>query len=230
MNIFAIGDLHLSGNPPKKPMQIFGEHWFNHWYNIREDWLKRVHADDVVLIAGDTSWALKLEEALEDLAEIISLPGKKILVKGNHDYWWQSIAKMSKAVDQQLLFVHNNFAQVDSFAICGSRGWTCPADPCFTEQDQVIYQREILRVQTSLSSAVAAGFKKIILMLHYPPVYSLDIPSGFADLFEEYQIELCVYGHLHGESIKTAPVGKIKGTACHLVACDALDFHLKQII
>ncbi len=230
MNIFAIGDLHLSGSPPQKPMQIFGEHWTNHWEHIRLDWQNRVHEEDTVLIAGDTSWALKLEEALVDLAEIIKLPGKKILIKGNHDYWWQSVAKMSKSVNRELSFIHNNFVQVNNYAICGSRGWTCPPDPSFTEQDQLIYQREVLRVQSSLSSAVAAGFKKIILMLHYPPVYSLESPSGFADLFEQYQVETCVYGHLHGESIKTAPIGKIKGTACHLVACDALDFRLKQIV
>ncbi|MCX7781417.1 MAG: metallophosphoesterase [Negativicutes bacterium] len=230
MKIFAIADTHLSGNPPAKPMDIFGSHWHNHWNKIKNDWLATVANEDTVLLPGDISWAMKLEDALNDLREIIALPGRKILVRGNHDYWWQTVSKMNKAVDGALTFLHNNFTPVGKYAVCGSRGWVCPDDPHFTPEDAPIYRREIERTRTSLETARKAGFTRIILMLHYPPLYAPDRPSGFTELFAEYNVEICVYGHLHSEAIKQAPVGMINGTLCHLVSCDALDFKLKPII
>ena len=230
MNIFAIGDLHLSGNPPQKPMHLFGNHWFNHWDKIQSDWLTRVKEDDIVLIAGDTSWAMNLQEALEDLQEISALPGRKILVKGNHDYWWQSISKLRSTINNRLYFIQNDFMPINDYAICGSRGWTCPDDPNFQPQDEAIYHREITRVETSLAAAHCAGFTKKILLLHYPQLYAIDKPSGFSELFRQYNVTTCIFGHLHADSIKYAPTGMINGTACYLVACDALNFKLLPII
>ncbi len=230
MKIFAIADTHLSGQPPTKPMDIFGTHWHNHWEKIKNHWLCNVSKEDTVLLAGDISWAMKLSEAMFDLNAIIELPGRKIIIRGNHDYWWQTLSKMNKAVDNKLTFLQNNFAAVGSYAVCGSRGWLCPGDRSFTTDDEAIYQRELLRVRASLDAARAAGFEQLILMLHYPPVNDKHEPSGFTDLFTEYGVAQCLFGHLHSESAATAPTGIINGTACHLVACDALDFRLKQII
>lgn len=229
MNIFAIADTHLSGNPPSKPMYIFGEHWAGHWEKIKTDWLARVKPEDTVLLAGDISWAMKLEDALEDLEEIMSLPGNKIMIRGNHDYWWQTLTKMNKAVQGKLTFIQNNFTTSGDWAICGSRGWLCPEDPSFGDDDLPIYQREVERVKMSLEAAHKAGFTRKLLMLHYPPLYHQSQSSDFTRLFSDYQVELCIYGHLHSEAINYAPTGMINGTMCVLVSCDALDFKLKQL-
>ncbi|HMM20147.1 MAG TPA: metallophosphoesterase [Selenomonadales bacterium] len=229
MRIFAIADTHLSGQPPRKPMSVFGDHWLNHWEKIKTDWRAQVAPDDVVLLAGDISWAMKLPEALIDLEEIAAQPGRKILVRGNHDYWWQTLSKMTAATGDRLTYLHNSFAAAGDFAVCGSRGWICPEDPAFSAEDQLIYARELGRVRNSLEAAVAAGFSRLILMLHYPPLYD-HRPSGFTALMAEFAAEICVYGHLHNEAVKTAPQGNINGTECHLVSCDALGFKLKQIV
>jgi predicted phosphohydrolase len=229
MSIFAIADTHLSGNPPAKPMTVFGDHWQDHWRKISEDWRKKVSPDDIVLLAGDISWAMKLDEALVDLGEIAALPGKKIICRGNHDYWWQTIGKMTAATAHKLFFIHNNFVGLGDIAVCGSRGWLCPGDPFFSTEDMPIYLRELNRTQLSLSAARNAGFKRIILMLHYPPLYS-GRTSGFTELIAEFGVDICIYGHLHNEAIKNAFTGILDNTTYHLVSCDALDFKLKKIL
>lgn len=229
MNIFAIADTHLSGNPPSKPMHIFGEHWAGHWEKIKADWLARVNPEDTVLLAGDISWAMKLENALVDLEEIMALPGSKMMVRGNHDYWWQSITKMNRAVNSRITFIQNNFATAGNLAICGSRGWLCPEDPAFSDEDLPIYKREVERVKMSLEAAEKAGYSRKYLMLHYPPLYHQSQTSDFTRLLSDYQVELCIYGHLHSDAINYAPTGIINGTMCVLVSCDALDFKLKQL-
>ena len=230
MKIFAIADTHLSGKPPVKPMHIFGEHWTGHWEKIQADWLSRVSPEDTVLLAGDISWAMKLDDAMADLDEIIALPGKKIMIRGNHDYWWQTLTKMNKAVSGKISFLQNNYVTAGDYAICGSRGWICPEDPAFSADDLPIYNREIQRVKMSLEAAKQAGFSQIILMLHYPPLYHQSQSSGFTGLFSEYNVKMCIYGHLHSEAISYAPAGIINGTDCCLVSCDSLDFKLKQIV
>lgn len=230
MKIFAIADLHLSGEPPSKPMSIFGAHWEGHWEKIKAHWQEQVTAEDVVLIAGDISWAMKLPDALVDLHAIANLPGRKIIIRGNHDYWWQTVSKLTKAVDGKLEFINNNFTPAGEWGICGSRGWTCPEDPLFKTKDRAIFERELLRVEASLQAAHAAGYRRIILMLHFPPFYDQQSQTGFANLLSKYQVEICIYGHLHSDSIKNAATGVINGTAYHLVSCDAMDFKLKQLI
>jgi len=184
MKIFAIADTHLSGSPPQKPMSVFGDHWLGHWEKIKSDWLAKVGPDDTVLLAGDTSWAMKLPEALPDLEEIAALPGRKILVRGNHDYWWQTISKMNAAMNGRLIFLQNTFVPAGEWAVCGSRGWLCPGDPSFGEDDAAIYQRELGRVRSSLSAARDGGYSRIVLMLHYPPRYGREA-SGFTGLLAE---------------------------------------------
>lgn len=229
MHIFAIADLHLSGQPPQKPMDVFGPQWHNHWAKIVADWQRRVAPDDAVLLAGDISWAMKLPDALPDLAAIAALPGRKIMVRGNHDYWWQTLAKLNRALKGSITFLHNTFTQLGDMAVCGSRGWTTPENPAFTDADRPIFARELLRVEASLAAARQAGYRHIILMLHYPPVFD-NAGGGFAPLLGKYQVAVCVFGHLHSEAAQYAPTGTINGTACHLVSCDALNFTLKQIM
>lgn len=230
MNIYAIADLHLSGTPPTKPMNIFGNHWQNHWERIKTDWQQKVSENDIVLLAGDTSWGMRWEEAFVDLSEIMAMPGRKILVRGNHDYWWQTISKMSKAVDGKLIFLQNSFVSAGDWAICGSRGWSCPGDKDFGEDDQAIYQRELGRLRLSLETARQAGFSKIIVMLHYPPTDANLRQTGFTELLDEFRVQACVYGHLHGEAAKSGPAGMRNSTALLLVACDASNFTLRRIL
>lgn len=231
MKIFAIADLHLSGQPPTKPMSIFGRHWDGHWEKIKASWQEQITNEDIVLLAGDISWAMKLPDALVDLNAIADLPGRKIIIRGNHDYWWQTLSKMATATEGKFEFLNNNFATAGKWAICGSRGWTCPEDPLFKSKDQAIFDRELLRVEASLSAARAAGFSQVILMLHFPPFYNHQTATGFADLINNYQVAICIYGHLHSESsIKTATTGMINNTIYHLVSCDALEFTVKQLI
>lgn len=230
MRIYAIGDLHLSGQPPQKPMTIFGEHWANHWERIARDWRARVRDEDLVLLAGDLSWGMKLDEALPDLLAIADLPGRKLLVRGNHDYWWQSLSKMKAALSGRLEFLQNNFAACQGLAVCGSRGWLLPEDPLFAASDAAIYQRELLRTEASLKAATQAGFQDKLLLLHYPPLYLATPDSAFADLCRRYRVRHCVYGHLHSAGIAAAFDGEKDGTVYHLVSADALGFQLKEIL
>lgn len=230
MAIFAIGDLHLSGKPPSKPMDCFSPNWKDHWEKIQTAWIESITDQDTVLIAGDISWAMKWPQALEDLAAIDQLPGRKILVRGNHDYWWTTVGKMNQARPDRLSFLHNNFYTVGTWAICGSRGWVTPGDPCFQTEDEPVYQREVFRTQLSLTAAKNAGFSNLLLLLHYPPAYIHENHNGFTRLLEEFSVQICVYGHIHGEAAHMPPQQNIGGAACHLVACDALDFKPKLIV
>ena len=229
MRIFAIGDLHLSGQPPQKPMTIFGSHWENHWERIRENGLARVSEDDLVLLAGDLSWGMRLADALPDLLAVADLPGKKILIRGNHDYWWQTLGKMNTALSGRLHFLQNNFFPADEIAVCGSRGWLLPDDPQYTTEDEAIRHRELMRTEASLKAAAQAGFHQTLLMLHYPPLYSTTTDSDFSRLCRQYQVRHCLYGHLHGDGIAAAFEGEKDGTCYHLVSADALNFQLKEI-
>ena len=232
MKIFAIGDTHLSGEPPFKPMHIFGDHWLDHWQKIQADWSAVVGPDDVVLLPGDLSWAMKLEDAMPDLTAIGDLPGQKFLIRGNHDYWWQTLAKMQRLCPPSLHFIQNNYYELPELnvALCGTRGWIVPTDPCFTEADQTIYDREIGRLRTSLTAATTVAHAVIITMLHYPPLLQGNDSNGFLDLLDEFAVQHCIYGHLHDKSVDFAFTGRRKGTEFHLVSCDALHFQLKRIM
>jgi predicted phosphohydrolase len=224
MSIFAIGDLHLSLTQDK-PMDIFGEKWVNHVEKLRVNWLDQVSENDVVLLAGDHSWALKLEEAIQDLEFIGSLPGKKILVKGNHDFWWQSLSKVKQVLPSSMFLLQNNFYWVEGVAICGTRGWVCPTDDDFASHDFKIYRRELLRLESSLNSAKKEWPEQdIIVVLHFHPFDNQGRPSDFVGLMQEYGVKTCVYGHLHGNSHQNAVNGTVEGISYHLVACDSINF------
>lgn len=223
MSIYIIGDLHLSKDPAiDKPMDIFGDSWLNHDDRVEEEWKKLVKEDDTVVIAGDISWGLKLEEAMMDLQWIDSLPGKKVILKGNHDLWWSGIGKMNKLFDS-ITFMQNTAYLVGETAICGSRGWNCPGSESFQESDTKIYNREVLRLEMSLKDAVSKGAKKIIGVMHYPPTNDKKQPSDFTRLFEEYGVKNVYYGHLHGQDAKRSVALNINGISYRLISLDAVD-------
>ncbi len=178
MRIFAISDLHYSGLPPTKPMEIFHPMWENHRANIRQAWLEMITPDDTILIGGDTSWAMKWDDAKEDLDELVSLPGRKILIRGNHDYWWQTQARMTKAYGESLTFLQANALLLSNgTGIAGTRGWKVPGDPYFTEEDQPILERELERLKRALEALTELPANRRILLIHYPPVFSENQPS-----------------------------------------------------
>lgn len=229
MALFALADLHFSFST-NKPMDIFGENWKNHSQKIIENWKAVVTEEDTVLLPGDLSWGMRIAEAAADLDVIYQLPGRKILLGGNHDYWWKSSSKL-EARYPGMRFLKNDFDTYEDWAICGTRGWLCPNDVRFTEQDKKIYEREQVRLRLSLDAAMRNGAEKIILMMHYPPMNDKKEDSAFTALFQEYPIQKVVYGHLHGaESHATGFEGEKNGIVYALVAADYLDFCPKRIL
>lgn len=227
MALYVIGDLHLSFGS-EKPMDVFGEVWCNHFEKIKDDWVKRVKASDVVIIPGDISWAMSFEQAHADLQWIDALPGKKIFFKGNHDYWWTSLAKM-QGVYESITFVHNGYGVYEDFALVGSRGWLCPNEVKFDDNDLKVYKREIIRIENSIKSAIKDGYKNLLGVLHYPPTNDKHEPSGFTEIFQKYGVKEVVYGHLHAKSnFKYGLMGEHEGIGYHLTSCDFLDFKLFQ--
>ena len=229
MKIFAISDLHLSLFKPKS-MDIFGEHWQDHWEKIQKDWRKKVTAADIVLLPGDLSWAMTLEEAKPDIAAICAMPGKKILMRGNHDFWWGSLNKVNSLLNDTAFALQNNAYAFGDVVIAGTRGWLCPNERNFSEEDEKIYRREIHRLKLSLNAARKKdGKKPIIVMMHYPPFNEDLDPSGFTELFNEYGVVKVIYGHLHAHSLNKAFEGNMGGVTYILVSCDHLNFQLKHI-
>lgn len=229
MALYGIADLHLSGYTDK-PMDIFGSHWFLHHEKVRESWMTQVTEEDTVLIAGDISWGMKLQEALIDLDWINQLPGRKILIKGNHDYWWSSLSKLN-SLYQDMNFLQNNYYTYGEYGICGTRGWICPNENKFTKEDEKIYLREENRLKLSLEAARKGGCKKLIAMLHYPPTNDNHEASLFTKTFESYGVERVIYGHLHGEdSYKAGLQGSFNNIEYSLVSCDYLNFKLYKIL
>ena len=225
MAVFAISDLHLPARV--KPMDVFGEHWKNHFERIRADWLERVSAEDVVLLPGDLSWAMRLEDAAEDLNSIAELPGTKVLLRGNHDYWWSSIGRVRRALDANTHALQNNSLLINGRLYAGSRGWVLPGADA-SEDDLRIYERERLRLEMSLKSARAKDAEApITALMHYPPL--TEELTGFSDILEAYGVQDCVYGHLHGSSIYGAVRGERRGVRYHQVSCDGLGFKLYQL-
>ena len=228
MGLFAIADLHF-GFSVQKPMEIFGENWRNHPQKIIAHWRESISEGDTVLLPGDLSWGMRIEEAAADLDVIYALPGRKILLGGNHDYWWKSSAKL-EARYPGMRFLKNSFDRYEDYAVCGTRGWLCPNDRHFTPQDQKIYEREQIRLRLSLDAAMRAGAEKILLMMHFPPMNDKLEDSGFTAIFREYPIERVIYGHLHGvQSHSTAFEGEKDGIRYELVSADYLNFCPKRI-
>jgi len=225
MKVFAIGDLHLPGGTGKT-MDRFGEQWHDHDKKIFEAWERTVDDDDLVLIAGDTSWAMRLEDALPDLARVGQMPGLKLLIKGNHDYWWESVSKMSRLINPSITVLHASAIIVNRVAVAGTRGWVCPNDSRFEERDARIYEREVGRLRSALGMlrGLESEFDALIVTLHYPPTNAAHQPSGFTELIDQYGADACVYGHLHGDDIRGALTGLRIKTHYSLVSADAAGF------
>jgi predicted phosphohydrolase len=222
MRIFAIADPHLSKRS-HKPMDVFGGNWEGHPEIFFERWRETVDKDDVVLIPGDISWAMHLDAALDDLQDIAQLPGKKVLLRGNHDYWWPSISRLRSVLPEGMYAIQNDALALNSVVIAGTRGWVCPNSFDFTEQDEKIYQRELERLKLSLTAAQQLKGQLLIAMLHFPPTNPRLEPCGFTELLEAYAADIVVFGHIHGETNK-APLPKIGNSKVIFVAADALGF------
>lgn len=230
MNIYAISDLHLSLTSDK-PMDVFGGNWAGHFEKIKKDWESKVKDDDVVLLCGDTSWAMKLSDALVDLNVLKGLKGKKIFVRGNHDYWWNGITKLRAAApDDSFYFLQTDAVKIGNFVFVGSRGWTCPGSPDYTAQDEKLYLREAERFKLAMSDAnkLAQNGERKIALIHFPPFNGKTERSVFTQLFEENGVEKAVFGHIHGATY--FPLKKeINGVEYILTSCDKTGFSLVKI-
>ncbi len=229
MAIFGISDLHLALGV-NKPMDVFGSVWQNHHEQIRTHWLERITDNDIVLIPGDISWAMTLEEFQPDLEYLNSLPGKKIYLRGNHDYWWGSLKKVRTMFGESSYAIQNDSVPLeDGIVLAGTRGWICPNDREFTEHDRKIYDREVHRLKLSLEHASTYDPKEIWVMTHYMPVNDKHEQNDMIDVLKEYNVTTVLYGHLHsyGHDIK------IEGThwdmEFHLISCDYLRFAPKLL-
>ena len=230
MRLFAIGDLHLPGGD-EKPMDVFGDHWEDHFAKIAQDWQQRVTEEDVVLIPGDTSWAMQLASAIPDLQAIGALPGRKILIKGNHDYWWGGIGQVRRALPEGMQAIQHDVVDLGDAVVCGTRGWAYPTEETpLSQEDERIFNREMIRLELALQSAVKiAGERPIVVMLHYPPLYNLDKDTPFTRVLEKYPVHTVVYGHLHGAGIRAGFTGEWQGIRYLLASCDSLGFALAEV-
>lgn len=230
MKIFAISDLHISTNT-NKPMDVFGGNWVGYLEKIYADWESKVSDDDLVLIAGDISWAMSIDDAVKDISTFAALKGKKIIIKGNHDYWWSGIGKVRDSLPESVYALQNDSVKIGDAVICGSRGWTVPGAPDFTEQDMKLYKRETERLRLSLSSAkkLAENGEKIIAMIHYPPFNVRRESSAYTGLFEEFGVDSVIYGHLHGKDVRADKFLIKNGIKYYLTSCDLVDNKLTEI-
>ena len=211
MSIYAIADLHLSFSDPK-PMDIFGENWTNHENKIIKNWTEKVKEEDTVLLPGDFSWAMELSDTFKDFEYLNNLPGKKIMLKGNHDYWWNSLKKLNEFLEENkfknITFLHNNSYEAEGHIIAGTRGWVISNK----EEDKPILDRELIRLELSINEGIKkfGEDKPIIICMHYPPTNNILMEnSEFIKLMQKYNVKKCIYGHLHGSSHQDAVEGNI---------------------
>jgi len=230
MKVFAISDLHLSINN-SKPMDIFGPVWEGYLDKIFAQWKENVSEEDVVLLAGDYSWAMKLEEVKPDLQLLKDLPGKKVIIRGNHDYWWKSISSLRAILPENFYAIQNDSLRFEGLVLCGTRGWKgVEKNTVLSAEDQKIFDREILRLEMTLSEACKKRQEgdKLICMMHYPPVGFARDDSPFSALIEKYNVDYVVYGHLHGYQNVTTQFVK-NGIPYFLTSCDEVDNNLIHI-
>lgn len=236
MSIYVIGDLHLPFGE-NKPMDIFGGNWEGYTEKLSEDWKEKVKPEDTVILAGDFSWATYLKDTYKDFEFINNLPGKKIMLKGNHDYWWTTIKNMKEYLKENnfenIEFLHNNSYLIEDKVIVGTRGWALTD----TENSSKMVKRESLRLELSIKDALEkyGENKEIICIMHYPPLvktkmkneYTYD--SEFLNIMKKYNIKKCYYGHLHGASHAEAVEGEIDGIEFYLISGDYVRFKLQII-
>ncbi len=230
MRVFAISDLHLSVNNPK-PMDVFGPAWDDYVDKIFADWKEKVSNDDVVLMAGDFSWAMKLEETAEDFALLQNLPGKKVLIRGNHDYWWKSISAVRNVLPENFYAIQNDAIKFDDVVICGTRLWNLPdANKTQSPEDEKIYKRELIRLEMTLQNAtkLRTNGEKLICMLHYPPYTFKEEDNEVTALLEKYAVDAVVYGHIHAYCKQNLVLNK-NGVVYYLTSCDIVGNKLVEI-
>ena len=231
MKVFAISDLHLSGLK-EKPMNVFGDGWEGHFDKIRSDWEQKVGDDDVVLIGGDTSWGMKLEEGMYDVRTLAPLKGKKVFIRGNHDYWWSGITRVrASAPDGSFFFLQNDCVRIGSLVVAGSRGWTCPGSADYTDRDRALYAREAERFRLAFQQVekVRREGDTLIALIHYPPFNVKREDTLFTELFEKNAVDKVVFGHLHGSGYFPLRCEKA-GIEYFLTSCDKVKFSLVQIL
>jgi predicted phosphohydrolase len=233
MTIWALADIHASplsaDGRPEKPMDVFGDEWRDHVERVEAAWRRNVSPHDTVLLAGDLDWSMYLQDAVPTLERMGSWPGKKLLVRGNHDYWWSSKAtsKVRRILPDSMSLLHNDSVVVEGFAVCGAKGAPLPGAPEWTETDGKLLNRELERLKISLG-AREAGLP-VIVMMHYPPAYirateNTVSESPFVSVMKANEVVACVYGHLHGESAALGPNELIDGIRYQLVAADFVGF------
>ncbi len=228
MALYAIGDLHLCLSAPK-PMDIFGGAWVGYMDKLKES-MSQIKPEDTTVLCGDLSWALGLDAAEADFAWINEIPGRKIILKGNHDYWWTTASKFYKFCQQHdfsnQFILNNNCYEYDGRAICGTRGWFYEEERS-GQHDTKVFKRELIRLEASLK---AAGDREKLVFLHYPPKYRGYECKEIIELLEKYQVRRCFYGHLHGDSHKLAMEGIWGGVEYRLVSADYIDFRPVTVI
>lgn len=221
MSLYALSDLHLSFSE-NKSMEIF-RGWENYTQRIEANWRRMIKDDDTIVLAGDTSWAMGIENAANDLRFIENLPGKKIILKGNHDYWWNTMSKMQKFIETQnftsITFLHNNCVTVGEFAVCGSRGWLYDGSGEF---DKKVILRECGRLEASISAAEKTGLEPVVF-LHYPPAYGGYCTDEIIEVLRRHNITNLYYGHIHGSGRNQAP-SAYEEIKMRLISCDCVDF------
>lgn len=229
--LWALADLHLSLSG-EKPMEVFGETWKSHAGRMAEAWDRSVADRDTVLLPGDLSWAKSLEGAAVDLEWIGERPGGKIILRGNHDYWWDGLSKVKRALPERCEPLQNNsFLLDEEVVVIGARGWTAPGDPIARPEDEKIYRRELERLRLSVADADRRFGRDLprVAMMHYPPWIRDREPTGAVEILKEAGVGTCVFGHLHGEDLSLAVTGEEEGIRFMLVSADAIDFSPVQV-
>ena len=234
MAIYTIGDLHLSFNE-NKPMSIFGENWEGYEKKVKENWINLVTENDLVVLPGDFSWSMYLKDTYKDFEYLNNLPGKKLLLKGNHDYWWSTVNSMRNYIKENnfkdIDFLYNNSYEFENKIIVGTRGWAFGEDA----ESKRMLNREVARLELSIKYGIETfgEGKEIIAFMHYPPIIKQDVQDNemnlFVQMLKKYNIQKCYYGHLHSTAIKDAVEGEHFGIDFKLVSADSLDFKLCPI-
>lgn len=227
MALYTIGDLHL-GLGVNKPMDVFGDRWANHSEKLKIGF-SNLTDNDLCVLAGDISWGMDLDECLEDFLFIDALPGKKLILKGNHDYWWSTANKAKtffKAHGIETIdILYNNSFQYDGISICGTRGWFYEEEKG-VEHDKKIMRREVMRLEASLK---AGGEGEKVVFLHYPPIYQNYMCEPILDLLSQYRVRRCYYGHIHGKGCALAFNGTYQGTQYRLISADYVNFRPVEV-
>ena len=230
MAIYVIADLHLSFSQDK-PMSIFGENWEGHSEKIKNNWISKVKPEDTVVLPGDFSWAMYLQDTYKDFEYLNSLPGKKLLLKGNHDYWWTTITNMRNFLEENKFknidFIYNNSYLVENKILTGTRGWNL----LDTENSSKMIKRESIRLQLAIEDGIKkyGDDKEIIVFMHYPPISNTNKKSEFLKILKQYDIKRCYYGHLHGKSHQDAVEGIVDGIEFKLISADYLNFDVIKV-